>query len=123
VEEIMGPLSQLHQKNTTIKYSTKGIKRPKASGRLKAIKSHEMGDMKYIKRVLATSLVKKLSAGLIVSPSQHAKRILPKEPRPKTSEGSKSIKLHYEMDSVTLCTRELQKPWQEVPAGAKSRDF
>jgi hypothetical protein len=28
-----------------------GIKKPKASGRLKAIKSHEMGDIKYIKRV------------------------------------------------------------------------
>jgi hypothetical protein len=50
-EEIMGPLNQLHQKNTAIKYSTKGIKKPKASGRLKAIKFHEMGNIKHIKRV------------------------------------------------------------------------
>ena len=47
----MGPLSQLRQKNTAIKYSTKGIKKPKASGRLKAIKFHEMGNIKHIKKV------------------------------------------------------------------------
>jgi hypothetical protein len=50
-EEIMGPLSQLCQKNTAIKYSTKGIEKAKASGRLKAIKFHEMGNIKHIKRV------------------------------------------------------------------------
>ena len=50
-EEIMGPLSQLRQKITAVKYSTKGIKKPKANGRLKAIKFHEMGNIKNIKRV------------------------------------------------------------------------
>jgi hypothetical protein len=51
VEEIMGPLSQLHRKEYCNKIFHQGIKKPKASGRLKAIKSHEMGDIKYIKRV------------------------------------------------------------------------
>jgi hypothetical protein len=65
-EEIMRPLSQLRQKNTAIKYSTKGIKKLKASGRLKAIKFHEM---ETYKKGPTTSLVKS-SNGLIVSPSQ-----------------------------------------------------
>jgi hypothetical protein len=51
VEEIIEPLSQLRQKSTAIKYSIKGIKKPKASGRPKAIKFHEMGNIKHIKRV------------------------------------------------------------------------
>jgi hypothetical protein len=90
-----------------------------------AIKFHKMGNIKHIKKGPTTSLVKN-SSGLIVPSSQHAKRILPKEPRPKTSEGSKSIRPHHKMDSVTLCTENSKSHGitsKEVPAGAKSRDF